>query len=69
VRWAHRGSEIDRLLPGWSPDATKIVFTLATNDGKRSDIAIVNADGSALLQITHTGDADEADWGTHPVMP
>jgi TolB protein len=56
----------DCSYPGWSPDGTKIVFTRATNDGKRSDIAIVNADGSGLVQITHTGDADEADWGTHP---
>jgi Tol biopolymer transport system component len=53
--------------PGWSPDGTRFVFTRATKDGKRSDIAIVNADGSGLVQITHTGDADEADWGTHPV--
>ena len=58
---------IDCSYPGWSPDGTKIVFTRATKDGKRSDIAIVNADGSGLVQITHTGDADEADWGTHPL--
>jgi Tol biopolymer transport system component len=57
---------IDSSYPGWSPDGTRIVFTRATDEGKRSDIAIVNADGSGLVQITHTGDADEADWGTHP---
>ena len=57
---------IDCSYPGWSPDGTRIVFTRATDEGKRSDIAIVNADGSGLVQITHTGDADEADWGTHP---
>jgi TolB protein len=55
--------------PGWSPDGTKIVFTRTSEDGKRSDIAIVNADGSGLVQITHSGDADEADWGTQPVEP
>lgn len=60
-------TSIDCSYPGWSPDGMTIVFTRATNDGKRSDIAIVNADGSGLVQITHTGDADEADWGTHPV--
>jgi Tol biopolymer transport system component len=54
--------------PGWSPDGTKIVFTRITGNGKRSNIAIVNADGSGLVQITHTGDADEADWGTHPTV-
>jgi TolB protein len=53
--------------PGWSPDGTKIVFTRITANGTTSDIAIVNADGSGLVQITHTGDAGEADWGTHPL--
>ena len=62
-------NSIDCSYPGWSPDGTKIVFTRATKGGKRSDIAIVNADGSDLVQITSTGDADEADWGTHPVVP
>jgi TolB protein len=59
-------NSIDCSYPGWSPDGTRIVFTRATNDGRRSDIAIANADGSGLVQITNTGDADEADWGTHP---
>jgi Tol biopolymer transport system component len=57
----------DCSYPGWSPDGTQIVFTLRTENGRRSDIAIVNADGSGLGQITHSGDADEADWGTHPL--
>jgi Tol biopolymer transport system component len=60
-------SSIDCSYPGWSPDGTRILFTLRTGSGKRSDIAIVNDDGSGLIQITHTGDADEADWGTHAV--
>jgi Tol biopolymer transport system component len=60
-------NSIDCSNPDWSPDGTKIVFTYTTKGGKRSDIAIVNADGSGLVRITHTGDADEADWGTHPV--
>jgi Tol biopolymer transport system component len=56
------------FYPGWSPDGTKIAFTRVTEDGKKSDIAIVNADGSGLVQVTNTGDADEADWGTHPLV-
>ncbi len=60
---------IDCFYPGWSPDGTRIVFTRATADGTQSNIAIVNADGSGLVQITNTGDADEADWGTHAVVP
>jgi TolB protein len=63
---AHPNS-IDCSYPGWSPDGTKIVFTRTSDGGKRSDIAIANADGSGLIQITHTGDAGEADWGTHPL--
>jgi Tol biopolymer transport system component len=59
----------DCSYPGWSPDGTKIVFTRATDGGNTSDITIVNADGSGLVQITHTGDAGEADWGTHPASP
>ena len=54
--------------PGWSPDGTKIVLTRVTANGTRSNIAIVNADGSGLVQITNTGDADQADWGTHPLL-
>jgi TolB protein len=63
---AHPNS-IDCSYPGWSPDGTKIVFTRTSDGGKRSDIAIANADGSGLIQITQTGDAGEADWGTHPL--
>jgi Tol biopolymer transport system component len=60
-------NSIDCSNPDWSPDGTKIVFTYTTKGGKRSDIAVVNADGSGFVQITHTGDADEANWGTHAV--
>jgi Tol biopolymer transport system component len=53
--------------PGWSPDGTKIVFTRVTARGILSNICIVNADGTGLVQVTNTGDADQADWGTHPL--
>ncbi len=56
---------VDRALPSWSPDGAHIVFTRVTAHGTRSNICIVDADGSDLVQITNTGDADEADWGTH----
>jgi len=58
-------SSVACLYPGWSPDGTKIVFTRVSAGGTRSNIAIVNADGSGLVEITNTGDAGEADWGTH----
>lgn len=54
--------------PGWSPDGRKIVFTRVV-EGTESNIAIANADGSGVGQITKTGDADEADWGTHATGP
>lgn len=54
--------------PGWSPDGTKFVFTLITGNGVESDIAIADADGSGVVLVTRTGDADQADWGTHPTI-
>ena len=62
-------SSVDCTYPGWSPDGTKIVFTRSSHDGKATNIAVVNADGSGLVQITNTGDADEADWGAQPIAP
>jgi Tol biopolymer transport system component len=58
--------------PGWSPDGTKIVLDIFVSaTGKRS-IYTVNADGSGLSQVTHSGTAvqDEGpDWGPHPLTP
>jgi Tol biopolymer transport system component len=54
--------------PGWSPDGTKFVFTLTTGQVAESNIAIANTNGTGLVQVTNTGDADQADWGTHPTI-
>jgi Tol biopolymer transport system component len=52
--------------PTWSPDGTKIAFSLASSKTHRKDIYTANADGSDLFQVTHTGRQDFApDWGTH----
>ena len=53
--------------PGWSPNGRKIVFARVTAHGTQSNICTVNADGSGLIRVTKTGDADEPDWGTHPL--
>ena len=53
--------------PGWSPNGRKIVFVRVTPHGTQSNICTVNADGSGLIRVTKTGDADEPDWGTHPL--
>lgn len=55
------------LYPGWSPDGTKIVFTRVSANGTRSNIYIVNADGSGLFQVTRGGTDSQPDWGPHPL--
>ena len=41
----------------WSPDGTQIAFTSYTGD--KSDLYVVNADGSARRQLTHGQDPDQ----------
>ena len=53
--------------PSWSPDSTKIVFSRGTSSDFDSNLYIVNANGSGLVQITHGTSAEEPDWGVHPL--
>jgi Tol biopolymer transport system component len=53
--------------PAWSPDGTKIVFAKGTNGDVDANIYTVNADGSDLTQVTHTGGSQSPDWGVHPL--
>jgi Tol biopolymer transport system component len=54
--------------PVWSPDGRKILFRLTTPGfGEGGDLYTVNADGSGLTQVTHDGDVEFPDWGTHPL--
>src|SRR5919197_1731771 len=46
--------------PSWSPDGTRIAFV--TTSGKSADLAVMNADGSGLTTITHSGRAFEPAW-------
>jgi len=66
------------FAPGWSPDETRIVFSLASvSNGKApqagfsvTNIYTANADGSGLFQVTHVSSGlavTAADWGTHPL--
>ena len=57
------------VSPRWSPDGSKIIFSLFTTTGPGTGdegIATANADGSGLSQVTSGGGYDYADWGTHP---
>ena len=52
----------------WSPDGRKIVFRRTTPGfGEGGDLYTVNADGTGLFQVTHDGDVEWPDWGTHPL--
>jgi hypothetical protein len=53
--------------PRWSPDGTQIVLAIGTADGKAA--YTMNADGTRVTQVTHDGDVDAADWGSHPPIP
>lgn len=53
--------------PSWSPDSDKLCYMLNTDDGHEflsSDIYVVNADGSGLLNLTDTPNILEMhpDW-------
>jgi Tol biopolymer transport system component len=52
----------------WSPDGKKILFRL-TNPGRGEggDLYTVNPDGTGLFQVTHDGDVEWPNWGTHPL--
>jgi Tol biopolymer transport system component len=52
----------------WSPDGKKILFRLTTpGRGEGGDLYTINADGTGLTQVTHDGDVEFPDWGTHPL--
>ncbi|HEY8596873.1 MAG TPA: hypothetical protein VIL85_00505, partial [Thermomicrobiales bacterium] len=51
--------------PTWSPDGARLAFV--GNQGGRSDIYVVQADGSNLLRLTAAGQNQRPDWGTASV--
>ena len=53
----------------WSPDGSRIVFSLFTPDNGQDDLFTAAVDGSELIQVTKTSDAQEGqpDWG--PATP
>jgi TolB protein len=55
--------------PVWSPDGMRIALSLyVVGDGGHLDIYTMRADGTDLVQVTHSPTGDEfPDWGTHPL--
>jgi Tol biopolymer transport system component len=60
-------TSVSCFQPDWSPDGSKIVFSRISANGTQENIYTVNADGSGLLQVTTSGQAERPDWGIHPV--
>jgi hypothetical protein len=65
-----------KTILDFSPDGRRLVFLRRDKNEQPTGIFVVRLDGSGLRRITppsmtvgpggHTGDAGEADWGTHP---
>jgi Tol biopolymer transport system component len=56
------------FTPGWSPDGTRIVFSLFLRKAGRVDIYTAGSDGRGLVKVTDTPDFEDfADWGPHPL--
>jgi Tol biopolymer transport system component len=54
--------------PGWSPDGSRIVFSMLPRKGGQDDVYTAKADGTDLVQVTNTPDFKEfVDWGAHPL--
>jgi len=52
----------------WSPDGRNILFRLTgPGFGEGGDLYTINTDGTCLRQVTHDGDVEFPDWGTHPL--
>jgi hypothetical protein len=52
--------------PRWSPDGTKIAFSIFS-DATGENVYTANSDGTHVTQVTHGGDDEDPDWGTHPL--
>jgi Tol biopolymer transport system component len=53
--------------PHWSSDGRKVMFRRVPDGADHGDVYTISADGTCLRQVTHDGDVDFGDWGTHPL--
>jgi Tol biopolymer transport system component len=54
------------LEPAWSPDGSRIAFTIIRDGGATSIIYTIRPDGSDLARVTTGGVDSQPDWGTRP---
>ncbi len=47
-------------------DGAKIVFSIFS-DATGENVYTANADGTGVTQVTHGGEDEAPDWGTHPL--
>jgi Tol biopolymer transport system component len=60
----HPGSRHWAFEPAWSPDGSRIVFSMWVLALGQDDIYTAKADGSDLFQVTNTPEHEgQADWG------
>jgi TolB protein len=63
----HPGGRYFAFEPDWSPDGTRIAFSMYVVRLGQDDIYTVDPDGTDLDQVTDTPDHEgQVDWGTAP---
>ncbi len=66
LRQVTAGATTRGYEPSWSPDATRLVFRRVSNvgggGGARTDLAIVNADGTGLVELPLAGTEAWPSW-------
>ena len=52
------------IYPVWSPDGNQILFSSSRDNSGYWDLFTMNSDGSNVVNITNTGEAEQwSDWG------
>jgi Tol biopolymer transport system component len=65
----HPGGRYFAFEPDWSPDGTRIAFSMFVIRNGQDDIFTAAPDGTDLIQVTDTpGHEGQVDWGTAPEL-
>ena len=66
----HPGGRYFAFEPDWSPDGTRIAFSMYVARNRQDDIFTADANGTDLIQVTDTpGHEGQVDWGTALELP